>query len=220
MWSYGPIDSMQRLSIRSFIKCGHEFHLYTYAPNDLNFLPSGVIIKDANGVMPLDKSVDHAKFADIWRYAFLYKIGGWWVDTDVICIRPFDFTEDFVVAYEPYCNGQSICNAVMKSTAGHALMKLIYDKATSQDLHTNDRWQIGPPLLRSIPEISEIAKPKELFYNYMFPDIIRPYVPITASMYGLHLWSYEWKKFGMNVNQSFHQCSLIEVIKNMYKDIK
>ena len=44
---------MERLSISSFLKNGHPFHLYVYEA--VKGIPEGVTIKDASDVLPTDK---------------------------------------------------------------------------------------------------------------------------------------------------------------------
>ncbi len=40
----------------------------------------------------------YAGFSNFFRYKLLLDRGGWWVDADTICLRPFDFREPFVFA--------------------------------------------------------------------------------------------------------------------------
>lgn len=42
----------------------------------------------------------YSAFSNQFRYTLLYDKGGWWVDTDVVCLRRFDFDDDFVFATE------------------------------------------------------------------------------------------------------------------------
>lgn len=46
----GKISPLEIISIKSFIEKGHKYHLYLYDDKDFN-LP-GVIIKDANEIIP------------------------------------------------------------------------------------------------------------------------------------------------------------------------
>ena len=87
----------------SFIKNGHEYHLYTY--NDVVNVPDNVIIKDGNEILSKEKIFSYqsgegrgsfSAFSNFFRYKLLSERGGWWADTDMICLRPFDFEEEYV----------------------------------------------------------------------------------------------------------------------------
>jgi len=68
-------------------------------------IPESAIIKDANGIIPqnemfVDGFGGYVNFSNRFRYKMLYKIGGWWVDMDTICLKPFDFETDYVFSSE------------------------------------------------------------------------------------------------------------------------
>jgi hypothetical protein len=87
LWVGDKLSLLEQLSIASFVRNGHEFHLYTY--NNISDVPDGTQLKDANEII-LEKNVftycngSYAGFADWFRWALLYKKGNYWVDTDVI----------------------------------------------------------------------------------------------------------------------------------------
>src|SRR5215813_6559365 len=97
LWIGPHLSVMERLSIRSFLANGHEYHLYVY--DQVENVPEGAVLKDANEVF--DKSRvftyqsgfgknSYAGFANMFRYKLLAMRGGWWADSDVVCIRPLD----------------------------------------------------------------------------------------------------------------------------------
>src|SRR5687768_4377244 len=102
LWIGKSLSVMERLSISSFLKNGHPFHLYVYEA--VKGIPEGVTIKDASDVLPTDKifiSFDsYAHFSDIFRYKLLLEKGNYWVDTDIICMKPFTRSTDYVFASE------------------------------------------------------------------------------------------------------------------------
>ena len=83
------LGDMEIYSINSFINTGHEFHLYTY--EKINGIPKKTKILDGNKIMP-KKELFKLKegflpFSDIFRYKLLSEKGGWWFDTDCICLK-------------------------------------------------------------------------------------------------------------------------------------
>ena len=102
LWVGPRLSRMEYYSIKSFLRLGFVYHLYTY--EKVKNVPKGVIHKDANEIMPAKEIFDlkstYLPFSDIWRYKMLYDKGNYWVDLDMIAIKMFDFKEDYVFSSE------------------------------------------------------------------------------------------------------------------------
>ena len=63
------------------------------------------VLMDANQIIP-EKDIftahggSYAIFSDWFRWSLLYEKGNFWVDMDVICLKPFVFNEDLVYGFE------------------------------------------------------------------------------------------------------------------------
>ncbi len=121
----GKLSNMERLCIHSFCANGHDFRLWVY--NEIANVPQPptggkVELCDANKILPASKifkrGTSLAPFADYFRWKFLTERGGWWVDMDMVCLRPFDFPEDVVFPYE---NIKLLNIYMLKFPAGHYL---------------------------------------------------------------------------------------------------
>lgn len=124
LWIGRSLSLVERLSIKSFLANGSDFHLYTYEP--IENVPDGTTLKDANEIVPqedffVSKKGGLAGFSDFFRWHLLDRRGGVWVDLDVVCLRPFDFGDDIVFGYEDE-NG-SIGSSVIGFPAGHFLAR-------------------------------------------------------------------------------------------------
>ena len=100
LWIGPTLSKMELLTIRSFLRHGHEFHLWVYDKIQTP-LPKEVVLEDANKIIPRNRIIKKrtptrrpasAKAAlvrrsPIFRYKLLYKKGGYWVDMDVTCLR-------------------------------------------------------------------------------------------------------------------------------------
>ena len=71
----------------------HKVYLWTYL--DLEGVPDGVVVCDATKLMPkpvfndwLQKGVLIEHISDLIRLEALAKFGGWWADSDTLCLRP------------------------------------------------------------------------------------------------------------------------------------
>lgn len=119
LWVGSVLSTIERLALSSFLHHGHEVHLFTYEP--VNGVPEGVLVRDANEILP-ESSIfqyagrrSYAAFANWFRYEMLLREGGVWVDTDVVCLKPFDFEIQPVFGRE---QADRVNNAVLGGDAG------------------------------------------------------------------------------------------------------
>jgi mannosyltransferase OCH1-like enzyme len=104
LWIGQRLSFMERLSIASFLANGHDYHLYAY--EDLENAPAGIVVKTADEIIPRSlifqykNYPSYAGFSNFFRYKLLLSNGGWWADTDVICLKHFGFEEPYVFASE------------------------------------------------------------------------------------------------------------------------
>ena len=119
-----PLNLWERCCLRSFVDHGHQIELYAYEQFDV---PAGVALRPAQEVIPLLDGAAYlrvaggwyAHFADYFRYCKLRKDGGWWVDTDVLCLSSTMPEREIVIGWE---DEKQICNAIMKFPPEHPLI--------------------------------------------------------------------------------------------------
>lgn len=120
LWIGASLSRLEHLCMQSFLANGHPVHLYCYQQPDNT--PSGVTVMDAAQIMPKDQIFQHkqsyAPFADLFRWQLLATRGGYYADTDVLCVRALDYREDAVLGFEA---GKMLNVAVMKMPANHPL---------------------------------------------------------------------------------------------------
>jgi len=136
LWIDGRLSELERLCIRSFCANGHEFHLYHYG--ELSNLPKadGFRLMDAADILPHSaifrrKNGSLAAFSDYWRWELMRQKGGWYVDMDVVCLRPFDFSADIVFGLEE--SPDTMNSAVMKFPRGHSVAAALADACANVD---------------------------------------------------------------------------------------
>ncbi|OUC11903.1 MAG: hypothetical protein B0A82_25275 [Alkalinema sp. CACIAM 70d] len=155
-WIGPKLSLMEQLSIRSFLAQGHEYHLYAY--DAIEGIPKGTTIQDANEILPSDRifTYQHGEekgsysgFADLFRSHLLAKKGGWWADLDVICLKPFDFAEEYVIAssYEGKWGNPAI-NCVMKMPPNSVLANYLCEESDARDPNSLRFAETGPLLLQ------------------------------------------------------------------------
>lgn len=121
LWVGDALSRIEQLCVASFLENGHEFHLYVYS--EVDGLPPGAISIDANSIIP-EKDIftyykgSYAGFADWFRWELICRKGNYWVDTDIICLKPFEFEQSMVYGREA---AGRIGAAVLRFPAGHFL---------------------------------------------------------------------------------------------------
>lgn len=231
----GPLTTMERLCIRSFQANGHEFHLYTYG--DVGEVPSGTIIKDANEILPEVKANEFgcpAQASNLFYYALMIKNGGWFVDMDVVCLKPFDFEEEYVFYRDQ--GETTITWAIVKAPANSPIAHHCYDWVMEMSL---DRIQslkyqeIGPHHTQwVIPRFGlERFAPRGYVFDPVgcthITSLVDPTVTWDLSRsYGLHLFHGAWNNGheafavpGSEILQTDHQYPegcLYEQLKRRY----
>ena len=140
---------MELLTIQSFIEHGYTFNLWTYAPLRTR-LPESCVCHDANDIIPQHKVFkykyasqfrigkgSYAGFSDIFRYKVLFERGGWWVDMDVTCLKPFDVDAPYFFRAHHHL---SLVGNIMKAPRGSELMLKCYKEASSELNEDNRDW--------------------------------------------------------------------------------
>jgi hypothetical protein len=169
LWIGKTLGPIQHASIRSYLENDHEFHLYTY--NELSDTPEDVVIKDANEILPsnqifFDHKSSYQTFISWFKLVLLYKVGGWWVDSDTLCLKYLDFPQRFVFA-TMQCDAvfpvefrDTFLKMPMKSELGLALLKDIARK-----LRVGDKSRLGNNLVL-----------KRISQNYLANFIVAPQI--------------------------------------------
>ena len=115
LWIGGSLSWLERLCLQSFVDHGHRTILYTYGK--VGGVPEGVEVLDANLIFPNDNYIRHAKsgspavHADAFRYRMIEMQNVIWVDADILCMRPWDFKDQWIFGWEK--PGRLVCNAVL-----------------------------------------------------------------------------------------------------------
>lgn len=152
LWIGNRLGPMQLLTMRSFQAHGFRFHLWAYDPT-ISPIPSGVVLRDANTVIPeqrvfrypvAEANIDvafgngsYAGFSDVFRYKLLYDHGGWYTDLDVTCLKRPDFGTDYV--FRDHWLLSAVGN-VMRCPPGSEVMRRSYELAARVIGEDNDDW--------------------------------------------------------------------------------
>ena len=190
------LGPMELLSVRSFLAHGHEYHLWAYGP--VENVPEGCIVRDAREILPFRSLPHHAQFADHFRYALLYKQGGWWADTDVVCLKPFDFVRPYVFSSETHENRPiALNNVVIKAPAGAPVLRHMLDVCEITPTEDMSYATLGPELISTAVEkfrLGESVEPPETFCPVPYWNLSRfDEGSMPDEAHAIHLWHGMWR---------------------------
>lgn len=208
LWLGSRLSALQVLSLRSFVAHGHEVHLYALEP--IENVPSGIRLLDASAVLPRERVFTYQRgfgrgspsaFSNLFRYKLLLERGGWWVDTDVVCLRPFELDADFVFASERAVDGGvTAASCVIKSPAGADWLQYCLDAAERRDPASLEWGEIGPRLIQEAHEhfaLQRFLVPPQVFNPidyFAYGELQAPsfdHARLDGS-FAVHLWNQKW----------------------------
>lgn len=210
-WWKGALSPYEVACLRSFIAHGHAVELFTY--DESLAAPPGVAVADARDILPESRVFHYAggfgagsvaAFSNLFRYCLLFERGGWWIDTDVLCLTP-DIPD--LPLFYAWQDAREINCAVMKFPPGHAVMDdcrkaadTVGDKAT---------WgQMGPALLTEVllrNGLHHFAFPPSFCYPIHYENTARLFEKVVGEVvvdrrltWMLHLWNQRIVQLGVD----------------------
>jgi hypothetical protein len=226
LWIGEALSTMEQLSIASFIANAHEYHLYAYEP--IASVPDGVVMQDAEEILPRSRAFQYSKhrtwsgFANFFRYKLLLERGGWWADTDLVCLEPFDFDDEFVFSSEFSVGKQMVNIGAIKSPAGSELMSYLWDVCQTKDPAKLVWGETGPALMGQAVEkfgMQRYTKSWKTFCPVGFREwttLLDPDAPDVAGSTAVHLWHEMWRAANQDKNAHYHPDSLYERLRRKY----
>lgn len=228
LWIGGALSPVEQLSIASFLAHGHEYHLFAYSA--VEHLPRGAVLEDAAAILPetaifqYRKHPSYSGFSNFFRYKLLLEKGGWWVDTDVVCLKPFAFPEPYVFASERLHESDVTTSAVIKVPAGSDLMAFNWHLCQACADPAGAAWgQYGPKLMgRSIAKfgLDRYLKPAAVFCPLAFDEweaVLAPgEIAFGPETHALHLWNEMWRRAGYDKANTYSAGCVFERLKRTF----
>jgi hypothetical protein len=228
LWIGAELSTMERMSVASFLKNGHPYHLYVY--DDVKHVPTGTTLKDGNEILPASMIFQYkdfksyAGFSNFFRYKLLLERGGWWVDTDIVCLRPFDFTDGQVFASELNGAEEVVSSGVIKAPRGSTVMAHAWQVCETKDTSRLVWGETGPRLMGEavrLFSLERFVKPHGVFCPVSYGDWNKTLEPDAALGFNretraVHLWNEMWRRAGQDKNGEYHPRCLYEQLKARY----
>jgi hypothetical protein len=135
-WLQPRLSPLEYLCLASFVAHGHELTLYSY--ERIANVPPGCRLEDARELLPQDAVFTYpggplagsvAAFANLFRYKLLRDRGGWWVDTDTLCLRGDLRDTEYVFVR---IDDETFANGLLKAPAGSPFASAAFERAAAQ----------------------------------------------------------------------------------------
>lgn len=237
-WAYGNFSNVEKITAKSFVKNGYQLNVWTYG--DISNVPSGASVKDAREILPEPlyfelPSGSCAPFSDYFRYSVLNKVGGMWVDTDVISLKMISVPPEPFLVTERTQKGikrvvkdilgrkasSQICNNVIFNpipTPGN-MIDLAYLYAERFPKEKVQWGELGPALLSAFDKIHPkhgfSLKAPEFANSIDFWDcprkLLEPRVKLHPDAVFLHLYNETWREAKIDKNAPFPKRSLMSL---------
>jgi len=219
---------MERLCIASFLRNGHEFHLYVY--QETAGIPPGTVVLDGDKILPASRIFTYrehqtyAGFSNFFRYKLLLEKGGWFVDADTICLKPFHFPSDFVFSSEGLTGRQTANLGAIKAPPVSSVMEYCWNACEALDTAELKWSQCGPTLLsRAIESCSlrQYVQPPDVFCPIHFSEWKKLLDPTAScqfedTTYAVHLWNELWRREGQDKDSRHPQGCLYQELRQRY----
>lgn len=216
LWLGDRLPPAQRACLASFVRVGHAVELFTYQP--ALEVPAGVCVRDAREVLPESRVFVYgeaaginagsmAGFSNVFRYEMLRRMGGYWVDTDVFCVRPLPDAPVVIASERTKLGLTHPTSCVLKCPSGHALAERCAEVAAAQDIKTLRFGEIGPRLVAMVVaelQLDGAVVEPEVFcpvdwFEYARLNEPGASVRITDQTLGVHLWNEMWRLTGREI---------------------
>jgi hypothetical protein len=206
----GQISPYESLCLATFIAAGIDVEVFCEGAVD--GLPEGVRRRNSREILDRDVSYyrhepdgpSPALHSNHFRYALLERLGGWWIDADVMLTAKFLPNADIFVARQ---TDQELNVAVMRFPAGHPLMAAARGHTAGVLDHAH--WgETGPRLLTALqplygadivvaPQVTAYAIETEEFEKFFLPEAFEEVEERTKNSVFVHLWNEMWRRAGI-----------------------
>ena len=213
----GDLTPYEEANFLSFLHNGFNVNVWSYQKLTL---PKEIVNRDANEIISKEflmkfnqnfQKSNMSSFSNLFRYELILKEGGWWFDSDCICLKDVsDFSklannQKFVLALEnPDLVGSSVMYINDKNIA-----QMLLDETNKRINKNNYKFfwgEIGPYLITDVFKAKNLfektikteyfykIKPEE-FHILFDPDSTLNVQTLLKDSFVCHTWNEMFRKF-------------------------
>jgi hypothetical protein len=210
-WHGSPLSPYEILSLKSFMAWGHRVVLYRY--DRALALPEGVEAGDAQEILPATVVMrygtgpgagSYSLHANLFRYALLARLGGWYSDTDVVMLKPDPPAGSLFAAWE---TDTLASVGVVRAPAGAAFLDEALEEA--RVLLPRAAWgDTGPKLFTAVLRrygLTGQVRPSHAAYPLHGTEFLKFFLPEerenieqrAAQSHFVHFWHEMIRRAGI-----------------------
>jgi alpha 1,4-glycosyltransferase len=230
-WGGGPLTQLERVCISSFVQNGAHYNLYTY--EDPGGVPKGVTVCDASEILPAGRLFRYpagtlnegsvSGFSNLFRYTLLQRKGGWWVDTDICCLRAFETDREELYVREETRSGEFfVASCIFRAPPASRVLRYCLETFARKDVNKIVHGETGPALLTdAVRECGRegSVQPGEQFLPVAWWEYERLFFDEHLSIdhcFAVHFWNTMLRTARVDKNADFPKNSVFERLKRRY----
>jgi hypothetical protein len=209
-WHGESLNPYLLLCLRSFVRQGCRVEVFSYA--QAPGFPEWIVARDAREIVPTQSVLVYRKgpgagspslHSNLFRFALLDRLGGWWIDTDVAVLRRPLPSAPYYFSME----ADHFANSVVKFPKGHPLLAEGAERCrqASEDV----TWGItGPTLFTTLVHHHKLvgwAVPAEQGCPFIWTEVPALFDPArtdemmarSAKSSFVHLYCEVWRRIGI-----------------------
>lgn len=204
LWIGPKLSIYEKLTLASAIKFQHVFTLFCYEPIDV---PSGIIMADANEIIPREQiqkvNNSFAAFSNNFRYRAL-DLGkyGSWIDMDIV------FSSKYIPSDRGYTFGFENENIINNAVLNYPVNSILSRKLIQESNSLEAKWgATGPLLLTKIIQqeaLRPLVQKRDVFYPIGPWEVdlllssrkVKIIEKKIANSHTIHLWMNILQRFG------------------------
>jgi len=218
-WKGNNFDKWCELCILSHIKVGHQVIIWLSGkePNTIEWfnIKNKITINDANKIFNVNDFINNGgnnqTASALWRFHFLYDIGGWYCDTDAYAIQHFPDIKWAIGSAE---DKNLLSIGVMKLPTKHPILLKCIDKIQYNWGNVKVFTEAWKEYFNNInPTV-----PNEMFYPWTWKEWNNIYKKISINdlinqkVYSIHLYHTMLKRNNIKCKKVIKPCLINELI--------
>jgi hypothetical protein len=230
-WGGGPLTRLELVCLSSFVQNGAHYSLYTY--DEPRGVPDGVIVRDASEILPAERMFRYpagtlnegslSGFSNLFRYSLLQRVGGWWVDTDVCCLRAFQGSHDELYLREETQSGEFlVASCIFRAPSAGVVLQHCLEAFARKDVTKVVHGETGPALLTDAIRAcrrEDLVQPGGPYFPVPWWEYERLLFDEQLSVdrcVAVHFWNTMLRTAGVDKNATFPGNSVFERLKRQY----
>ena len=230
-WDGGRLTTLEQLCISSFLANGIGFNLYVY--DSPASVPPGATLDDAAEIVPREQLFRYAHgefnlgsvsgFSNLFSYSLIAQRGGWWADTDVCCVVPFDFDGPEIYFSEASTDGTFlVAAAIFKAPPQSPVLLCCLELFRAKDVTRIVHGETGPGLLTDVitasGDRSKVLQHQAFFpvpwweYRRLFEDESLDVSECSA----VHFWNAMICAANLDLDATYGRGTVFERLKRRY----